>query len=86
MPKKEFDPEDPLEFFVVEIEGDFDEMAKSIVEEFVLLGYDREMLWKLFRDPFYRSTHTILQFKGEEYVDKLIASSLAYWQDGVETD
>jgi hypothetical protein len=79
MPKDEFDLDDPMEMIGVAIEGRFDEMADAMVDEFILMHFDEEGLWSLFRNPFYRSTHAVLLEKGEEYVSDLIKRGLARW-------
>jgi hypothetical protein len=79
MPKFEFDVDDPMEMVAVSIEGDFDEMAMGLVDEFIMMGCDEEALWSLFRNPFYRSTNAIFQAKGEVYVGDLIRSRLLSW-------
>ena len=79
MPKFEFDVDDPMEMVAVSIEGDFDEMATGLVDEFIMMGYDEEALWSLFRNPFYRSTNAIFQAKGEVYIGDLIRSRLMSW-------
>ncbi|MCC6980560.1 MAG: hypothetical protein IT343_19735 [Candidatus Melainabacteria bacterium] len=79
MPKLEFDVDDPMEMIGVAIEGDFDEMAAGLVDEFIMMGFDEESLWLLFQNPFYRSTHAIFQAKGEAYVRALIDRSLKSW-------
>lgn len=79
MPKFEFDVDDPMEMIAVSIEGDFDEMAIGLVDEFIMMGCDEEALLSLFRNPFYRSTNAIFQAKGEAYVCDLIRSRLMSW-------
>jgi len=79
MPKLEFDVDDPMEMVGVAIDGDFDEMAAGLVDEFIIMGFDQEALWSIFQNPFYRSTHAILQTKGEAYVLELIERRLMTW-------
>lgn len=79
MPKDEFDIDDPMEMVGVAIEGSFDEMADALVDEFILMHFDEEGLWKLFRNPFYRSTHAVLLKKGEGYVAELIKRGFLRW-------
>ena len=81
MPKDEFDKDDPMEMVGVAIEGNFDQMADALVDEYILMNFDEEALWLLFKNPFYRSTHAILQEKGEEYVRQLIKRGLLRWAD-----
>ncbi|HEY9787530.1 MAG TPA: hypothetical protein V6D17_19235 [Candidatus Obscuribacterales bacterium] len=79
MPKDEFDPDDPMELIGVSLAGDFDEMAEGLVDDYILMGFDEEALWLLFRNPFYRSTNAVLQAKGEAYVSQLIRRRLLDW-------
>ena len=79
MPKDEFDIDDPMEIVGVAIEGSFDEMAEALVDEFILMNFDEEALWQLFRNPFYRSTHAVFLERGEEYVNSLIRNGLHRW-------
>lgn len=81
MPKDEFDVDDPMEMVGVAIAGNFDEMADALVDEFILMHFDEEALWALFKNPFYRSTHAILLEKGEDYVRVLIKRGFARWSN-----
>ncbi len=81
MPKDAFDVDDPMEFVVVSMEGDFDAMADGIVDEYIMMNFDREALWLLFRNPFYRSTYAILEQKGEAYVERLIERGFKRWAE-----
>ena len=79
LPKKEFEPEDPLELVGVGLEEPPDEaalheMACSIVEEYMRMGWTGENIMRLFRNPTFHMTHNILRLKGEEYVQGLVAS------------
>ncbi|MFQ5890667.1 MAG: hypothetical protein ACE5JR_11525 [Gemmatimonadota bacterium] len=77
---KPYDPEDPCALVGTPVpEGDFDEMAFIIVEEFVRLGVDDAKLWRIFRSPIYDLTHAILSARGEEYVQDLIDRARARW-------
>lgn len=70
MPKDDFDPEDPMELVSlgVPVDADEDEMVESLVLEYVLQGFDRPRLMRLFSDPFYTLTHGIHLRRGEDYV------------------
>lgn len=73
MARKPFEEDDPMELVRVPVpDGDAEMMAECFVEEFVLLGYDRERLLGLFRDPFYAGAHAIYRARGEAYVQSLI--------------
>ncbi len=77
--KKAFEPEDPMELVGVSFEqqpGDeaLDEMACSIVEEYMRMGWTGENILRLFRNPAFKLTHNILQQRGESYVRRLVDS------------
>ncbi len=77
--KKEFEPEDPMELVGVRFEQQpdaeaFDEMACSIVEEYMRMGWTGENILRLFHNPAFKLTNNILQQRGEEYVQGLVAS------------
>jgi hypothetical protein len=72
---KLFESEDPFETVAVAIasaEDTTDEMARTFVEEFALLGLNAERLLSLFRNPFYAGAHMIYERRGEEFVRGLI--------------
>src|SRR5574342_229862 len=73
MARKSFEDDDPMELVQVLLpEGDAEAMAECFVEEFLWLGYDREQLLDLFRNPFYAGAHSIYRREGEGYVLGLI--------------
>ncbi|OGS04286.1 MAG: hypothetical protein A3G41_04130 [Elusimicrobia bacterium RIFCSPLOWO2_12_FULL_59_9] len=78
--EKEFDPEDPLELVGVGLpEGNLEEMAQCLVEEYVRDGWDDESLLKLFQDPFYRMAHQIYKEAGEARILKLVQLARKKW-------
>ena len=80
MPKDEFEEDDPMELVGVALpDGDPDEMACSIVEEFIRMGLSDQELLHLFHDPFYAGPHAIWRKRGEAYVQTLIDSSRERW-------
>ena len=60
-------------------EGNIEEMAEALVEEFVRMGFDEKKLFRLFTNPNYRTTHRIYREKGEEYVKELIEKVRTRW-------
>ncbi len=77
--KKVFEPEDPMELVGVSFEQTpdeeaLDEMACSIVEEYMRMGWTGENILRLFRNPAFKLTHNILQQRGESYVQGLVDS------------
>ena len=76
---KVFEPEDPMELVGVSFEQEpdeetLDEMACSIVEEYMRMGWTGENILRLFRNPAFKLTHGILQQRGEAYVRGLVDS------------
>lgn len=74
---KVFEPEDPMELVGVNFEQEpdeeaLDEMACSIVEEYMRMGWTGESILRLFRNPAFKLTHNILQQRGEAYVRGLV--------------
>lgn len=74
---KEFESEDPFERVQVflDLPADdcfFEEMARTFIEEYMLLGWNDDEILEIFTDPFYYGTHHILQEKGEAFVKNLI--------------
>ncbi|MEK7468621.1 MAG: hypothetical protein AAB074_14520 [Planctomycetota bacterium] len=82
MPEKEFEEDDPLEFVGMSIPAGpkaDEEMTKAVVEEFLLTGFDRERLVRLFQDPFYAGTHRVWAERGQEFVERVIDGVLREW-------
>jgi hypothetical protein len=80
MPKDEFEDDDPMELVGVALpDGDPDEMARSIVEEFIRMGLTDQELWGLFHNPFYAGPHAIWRSRGDEYVRGLIHCGRERW-------
>jgi hypothetical protein len=76
MEHKPFEEDDPLELiaagpFATE-EDCLEEMARTFIDEYARLGWNRKQLLKLFRDPFYQGPHLIYQTKGEAFISQLI--------------
>ena len=80
MPKDEFEDDDPMELVGVALpDGDPEELAGAIVEEFIRMGLSNEELLALFRDPFYAGPHAIWRSRGDEYVRGLIHRGRERW-------
>jgi hypothetical protein len=70
---KHTEPGDPMELVGVGLpEGNIDDMAECLVEEYMLLGWNERQLMALFTRPFFQTTHRIYSEKGEDYVRALI--------------
>ena len=75
------DPEgnDPHELVGVVLPGDETstrEMARAFAEEFVQLGWKRDQVLGLFRNPFYAGAHGTLQALGEAEIQRLVDESV----------
>ncbi|HEY5605136.1 MAG TPA: hypothetical protein VIL45_01300 [Thermoplasmata archaeon] len=78
---KAYEEDDPLEFVGVAFddpEGDaaLDAMARAFVEEFARMGWTRERILGLFRNPFYRGPHAVYRRRGEPFITRLIEEVL----------
>ena len=79
MPDKELEGDDPFEFVAVRFSAppgvDMDaEMARCFVEEYALMGMPRTTMMRLFQSPKFAGTHSILQSRGHEFVQRIIDS------------
>ena len=77
MADKEFDPDDPLQPVAVSLDtpgyDGMQAMARCFVEEFALMGWGQERIFKLFTMPAFAGSHAIFQERGSDYVRRLIA-------------
>ena len=82
MPYKDPDPSDPNVLVGVMLPAEketMQDMAYAFAEEYALLGYDSEGLFRVFQNPFYAAAHQAYRALGEESVRKIIAECLAAW-------
>ncbi|MBI2067744.1 MAG: hypothetical protein HYT77_07010 [Deltaproteobacteria bacterium] len=75
--KSEVESDDPLEivqaFFDVPADNSFyREMARTFIEEYMMIGWADDEILALFHEPYYRGTYDILQKKGETFVKNII--------------
>ena len=80
---KTAEPDDPLELVGVPVpvdEATFDDMARTLIEEYVRDGWTNSRLMALFRSPFYAGLHVVWRRRGEPWVRAEIASSRDRWQ------
>ena len=77
MADKDFEPTDPLEPVAVAIAtpgyDGTDAMARCFVEEFALMGWPAERIFKLFTLPTFAASHAVYCERGPDYVHRLIA-------------
>ena len=78
---KEFEEDDPFAIVGVQVEDDdrggaLEEMARVFVEEFARMGWDRDRILDMFRNPFYRGPHVVYRARGEPFVIRMIDNVL----------
>jgi len=82
MPFKDPDPTDPNMLVGVMLPADADatrDMAYVFAEEFARMGYGREQLLWLFKNPFYGGAHGAYRALGEQETLTIIDECLAAW-------
>jgi hypothetical protein len=82
MPFKDPDPTDPNMLVGVLLPADTEatrEMAYVFAEEFARMGYTREQLLWLFKNPFYGGAHGAYRTLGEEQTRSIIDECLEAW-------
>jgi hypothetical protein len=77
MAEKEFEKSDPFEMVGISLpvhdpDAYYTDMARTFIEEYMMLGWDDDRIFSLFQDSFYQGTHMVLQKKGEAFVKNLI--------------
>ncbi len=55
------------------------EMAASFADEFAQLGFDRERILALYRDPYYVAPHAALELLGDADITRLVDESVTFW-------
>jgi hypothetical protein len=82
MPYKDPDPTDPNMLVGVMLPADAEatrDMAYVFAEEFARLGYTREQLLWLFKNPYYGGAHGAYQMLGENETLSIIDECIAAW-------
>ena len=80
---KTAEPDDPLELVGVPVPVDeetFDDMARTLIEEYVRDGWTDARLLALFRSPFYAGLHVVLRRRGETWVQAEISACRDRWR------
>ena len=85
MEKPEFDPHDPFDLVgtIVPMEegrDGLDEMARTIIQEYITIGWGEQVIFHMFSKEKYRGPHSIYKQRGEEYIKKLIEEEIAAHQ------
>ena len=70
-------PEDPLEIVGVVLDRPIDrrgldDMARTFVEEYTLMGWVPKRILQMFRQPFYGGAHDAYEALGEDRIVTLI--------------
>lgn len=82
MPFKDPDPTDPNMLVGVVLTADAEatrDMAYVFAEEFARLGYSREQLLWLFKNPFYGGAHGAYRSLGEDETLSIIDECITAW-------
>jgi hypothetical protein len=75
--QKEFEADDPYELVAhqVPVPAGYDApglMARTFVEEFALMGWPPERIFRLFVSRHFAGTHSVYEERGEAYIRALI--------------
>lgn len=82
MPFKDPDPTDPNVLVGVTLPADAEatkEMAYVFAEEFARMGYARDGLLRLFKNPYYAGAHGAYRDLGEEAIRAIIEECVNAW-------
>jgi hypothetical protein len=82
---KGFERDDPFQMVAVGIAASEDtneEMARTFIEEFALMGIAESRILRFFRSPFYAGPHMVYQERGEDFIRALIAEIFGVMKDG----
>jgi hypothetical protein len=74
---REATPDDPFSLHAVEVPGDPDLMLRLLIEEYARMGYGRDELMRLARDPNYQAFHGLLRLYGEAELHRRLGEILA---------
>jgi hypothetical protein len=90
MTDKEFDPDDPFQPVAIRLAtpgyDGTEAMARCFVEEYALLGWPADRIFKLFASPAFAGSHSVYVERGADYVRGLIAEVLGGGEvDGEQT-
>ncbi len=70
---------DPMELVGVALPAEPAEMARCLIEEYLLLGWDDRRIALLFGRPCYRATYGLAKALGEDRIGALIGEVRAQW-------
>jgi hypothetical protein len=85
-PLREPDAGDPLEIVGVVLDRPIDrrgldDMARTFVEEYTLMGWSPRRILGVFRQPFYGGAHDAYEALGEERIVALIEQTVGPMED-----
>lgn len=74
---KHLEDDDPMEPIAMQLPcpPGFDAtgvMARCLVEEYAMMGFDRERLLAMFKNPFYQALYSVTQRRGDPYVQAVL--------------
>ena len=73
---REILPDDPMELHGFEVFGDPNLMLRMVVEEYARIGWGRESILQLARDPNYEAFHKLWLWLGEEELSRRVGDIL----------
>ncbi len=82
MPYDNPEPDDPNMLVGIALPGSeaaTREMTEAFASEFAQLGFDRNALLTLFRDPFYAAAHAAWRLLGEHEIVRIVDESVEFW-------
>jgi hypothetical protein len=89
-PSKDPEAEDPMEIVGVVLDRPIDargldDMARTFIEEYTLMGWTPKRILGMFRQPFYGGAHDAFEALGEDRILQLISETvgepLEGWSD-----
>ena len=83
MPHGKYEPDDPMMLVGVGLPGGPErarDMAYAFAEEFARMGFGKEELLRLFRNPFYRSAHSAHEILGEAAIGEIVGECVGVWE------
>ena len=74
--------DDPFEAMAVFVDGPvvYDgvaAMARAFIEEYAMMGWDRDRIMRLFLNPRFAGTHAVYHQRGEAFIQGLLDDVLA---------
>jgi hypothetical protein len=74
---REILPDDPLEMYGFEVQGDPTLMLRMLVEEYARIGWGVDAILQLARDPNYLAFYGLRQAYGEEELRRLVSEIIS---------